>query len=229
MLRRTFPIENGNWASSAALSPDRQLLVTASDAARIWNARTGHLRRRLVGHSDVLTDARFSPDGRSIVDGTARVWDAAHGKVRRVLRGSQGDVTAPHSARTGGRSSPRARTEPPGSGTCVPVRFSLRCEGTIQRSTRPSSVATANTSLRGGTTAPPVCGRPRPGRCSLSCTCIPASVNGVAVNADHRIVSASDDATPRIYRCETCASPALRAQATTLLARIRGSATKRLR
>lgn len=50
----------------------------------------------LVGHTDQLASAEYSPDGRSIVtasdDGTARIWDAATGRQIGLLDGG-GRVT----------------------------------------------------------------------------------------------------------------------------------------
>jgi WD40 repeat protein len=45
---------------------------------------TGRETLRLVGHTDKVYDAQFSPDGRRIVTGSgdfsARIWDAANGR-----------------------------------------------------------------------------------------------------------------------------------------------------
>jgi WD40 repeat protein len=56
-------------------------VVTSSEdrTARIWDAATGAERLRLVGHTDQVISAAFSPDGASVVTGsydrTARIWD----------------------------------------------------------------------------------------------------------------------------------------------------------
>jgi WD40 repeat protein/Tfp pilus assembly protein PilF len=71
------------WA--VALSPDGARLVTASETtARIWNATTGQeIGKPLIGHTNNITSAAFSPDGKWIVtaseDKTARIWSAATG------------------------------------------------------------------------------------------------------------------------------------------------------
>src|SRR5436305_1791656 len=48
------------------------------------------------GHSNEVTSAAFSPDGRCVLtggqDGTARLWEAATGKELRTLRGHTGWV-----------------------------------------------------------------------------------------------------------------------------------------
>jgi WD40 repeat protein len=74
---------------SAAFSPDGQRIVTASgsvsyrevlkdNTARVWNAATGQQLAKLEGHTAVVRQARFSPDGQCIVtasnDRTARVY-----------------------------------------------------------------------------------------------------------------------------------------------------------
>jgi WD40 repeat protein len=91
---------------SAAFSPDGKRVVTASAdyTARLWDADEGRTsrwkpvwRRRdglfatLEGHTDHVTSAAFSPDGRRVVtaswDYTARLWDAADGALLAILEG----------------------------------------------------------------------------------------------------------------------------------------------
>ncbi len=56
----------------------------------MWDASTGSLETALRGHTGVVTQASFSPDGGRLLtasfDGTARVWDAASGKELLCLR-----------------------------------------------------------------------------------------------------------------------------------------------
>ena len=66
------------------------LLFSAALALwRDWNPwRVEHV---LQGHTDQVSGAAFSPDGRHIVtssrDGTARVWDSETGRELNVLKG----------------------------------------------------------------------------------------------------------------------------------------------
>ncbi len=99
----------GSWeqVNSVALSADGSLLATGSSdrrfavrtlkagsdglkpgAARLWDARTGRLLRRLAGPAEQVMAVAISPDGRSVAagagggpdgKGVVRVWDAATG------------------------------------------------------------------------------------------------------------------------------------------------------
>ncbi len=58
-----------------------QILTSAADGvARLWTLPDYHLRTGLSGHTDTLTEARFSNDGAYIItasrDGTARIYHA---------------------------------------------------------------------------------------------------------------------------------------------------------
>ncbi|MFN7927749.1 MAG: hypothetical protein U0Y68_07355 [Blastocatellia bacterium] len=54
------------------------------------------LRTELLGHTDSVSNAAYSPDGKFIVttsrDKTARIWDVATGKELRVLQGHTAEV-----------------------------------------------------------------------------------------------------------------------------------------
>jgi WD40 repeat protein len=67
------------------------LLVPGNKTAKVWDAATGNLLLTLKGHTEDVTSAAFSPDGKRIVTGsldkTARVWDAATGKPLLPLQG----------------------------------------------------------------------------------------------------------------------------------------------
>jgi WD40 repeat protein len=81
-----------------AYSPDGKLIVTGSkdDTLRIWDARTGELRRELKGHSGDVTRVAVSPDSTRIVSGshdnTARIWNVETGEELRRLEGHKNDI-----------------------------------------------------------------------------------------------------------------------------------------
>jgi WD40 repeat protein len=88
---------------AAALAPDGKRLVGYYPyfdpnhlEAVVWNADTGKKTAVLQGHTQEVTAARFSADGRVVVttsaDGTVRTWDAATGKPERVLHNHVGPV-----------------------------------------------------------------------------------------------------------------------------------------
>jgi WD40 repeat protein len=87
-LVRTIPARAG----IARLSPDGTVLATArAREADLWSTSTGKLLHRLLGHTALVTDVEFSPDGRTIVtasvDHDGRLWDTASGQLLHVLRG----------------------------------------------------------------------------------------------------------------------------------------------
>jgi WD40 repeat protein len=70
----------------AAFSSDGRYVITTSldKTARIWDAETGREVAVLEGHRNNVLRAAFSPDGRQVAtasaDHTARVWEARSGK-----------------------------------------------------------------------------------------------------------------------------------------------------
>ena len=77
-------INRANW------SPDGKYVVTSTrKSILVWD-KFGKQLARFKGHSDVIHNANFSPDGNKIVtashDKTARVWDKS-GKQLLVLQG----------------------------------------------------------------------------------------------------------------------------------------------
>lgn len=85
----------GSPSWSASFSPDEKRIVTSHEngVASIWNAESGQLLSRLVGHKSDVTSAMFSSDGQRVLtssgtnDQTAKVWDAQSGAELLALRG----------------------------------------------------------------------------------------------------------------------------------------------
>jgi WD40 repeat protein len=73
-------------------SPDGHYVATRKGRdAYLTDAKTGRVVHVLAGHSSVVTDAEFSPDGHLLVtaslDHDARVWNVDTGRLVHVLRG----------------------------------------------------------------------------------------------------------------------------------------------
>ncbi len=91
-LIRTF----SNTGTLVTFSPDGQIILTEGpfmeNTARLWDAQTGELLQELVGHTDAIRSASFSPDGRYILtssdDFTTRLWDAQTGRQIQLYRDS---------------------------------------------------------------------------------------------------------------------------------------------
>ena len=87
----------GDWVTSLAFTPDgsafwcrrwanRATAVRARPRtlAALWDVQTGERLRDLAGHTNVVTAVAISPDGRTVLTGSAdyslRVWDIATGR-----------------------------------------------------------------------------------------------------------------------------------------------------
>ena len=85
--------------ASARFSTNGDLIVTGSwdNSAKIWNAKTGRVIRKLEGgHTSFVNTAVFSPDGRFVLtasdDGTAKLWNIETGEVTKSLEGHKDRV-----------------------------------------------------------------------------------------------------------------------------------------
>lgn len=82
----------GDGATSVTFSPDGSQIAASGDvAARIFDANSGQLLVTLVGHTSLIDELKFSPDGTRLVtasnDGTAKMWDVATGAELITLSG----------------------------------------------------------------------------------------------------------------------------------------------
>ena len=91
-------IDTDNLVKHVAYSPDGQYIVAATDndILRVWNATTGILVRKMVGHAKGINCVAFSPNGEYIVsaseDSTVRIWNVETGIEILMLDQNSGRV-----------------------------------------------------------------------------------------------------------------------------------------
>ena len=78
--------------NSVAVSPDgKQIASVVLDKALLWDVATGQIIRTFVGHSGLIYDLAFSPDGQYLLTGggnrIAILWDVATGQPIRAFSG----------------------------------------------------------------------------------------------------------------------------------------------
>lgn len=83
-------IQNKGYSNNLAYSPDGlKIAADSDDSIRIWNVKTAKLLHTLKGHTDVILDIAYSPDGKIIAsnsrDDTLRLWNAVSGKIIKVI------------------------------------------------------------------------------------------------------------------------------------------------
>jgi WD40 repeat protein len=76
----------------AVLSPGGLgVATTKGTIAQLWDASTGKLLHTLKGHSSLVTDAEYSPNGLELLtvsdDHTGRIWNVRSGRLFRQLVG----------------------------------------------------------------------------------------------------------------------------------------------
>ncbi len=65
--------------------------------ARLWDSQTGKPVQTFVGHTNAVSGVAFSPDGKTILTGsadtTAHLWDAETGQSLRIFAGHTSALT----------------------------------------------------------------------------------------------------------------------------------------
>ena len=90
--------ENTSTVYVVEFSPDGKLILTAGwdHTATIWNAKTGVLLRKLVGHEDNVYCASFNADGTKVATGgwdeKTIIWDVKSGEIDTVIDGNHNIV-----------------------------------------------------------------------------------------------------------------------------------------
>lgn len=103
--------EERNQITSLDFNPAATRLAVSGDWVNtVWDLQTGRLEFRMEGHEDLTTSISYSPDGNSLLTGSAdatlRIWDAETGKHLRTF-----DRRPPHVPVSSLAFSPNGRFE----------------------------------------------------------------------------------------------------------------------
>jgi WD40 repeat protein len=102
--------------SSVAISADgTRIAAGVADGALVWDVAGSKKRLHLKGHTDQVTQIRFTSDGSKIItasgDGTASLWDAATGSLQAALRGHEDAIVTLELARDDRRIATGSRDQ----------------------------------------------------------------------------------------------------------------------
>lgn len=91
--------EHKDSVYSTHLNPADQTMCVSGDGndqAYIWNVTDGKVLHRLTGHTDTVTNCRFSVDGKYVatgsMDATVRVYTTEDGALKTTLEGPSADI-----------------------------------------------------------------------------------------------------------------------------------------
>ncbi|HSL46133.1 MAG TPA: helix-turn-helix domain-containing protein [Anaerolineales bacterium] len=99
--RIIFTFDHPDWVTSVVFNPDGEIIATTGGVPQtatttLWDAITGKELFSLLGHTDLIEQIAFSPDGTRLAtasrDGSAKVWDAVSGKELFTFWGHDGTV-----------------------------------------------------------------------------------------------------------------------------------------
>ncbi len=84
-------VGHSGGVTSVAFSSDGNTLASGSSdgTIRLWDLRTGELKRTLTGHDRIMASIAFSPDGKWLANGsrggTIKLWDASNERLLTTL------------------------------------------------------------------------------------------------------------------------------------------------